>query len=43
MKVEVRNIANVKREKIAADESLEKSLSAFLADFSFENFELLEG
>ena len=43
MKVEVRNIANVKREEIAADESLEKSLSAFLAGFSFESFELLEG
>ena len=42
MKVEVRNIANVKREKIAADEDLEKPLSAFLAGFSFEGFELFE-
>ena len=42
MKTEIRNIANVKREKIAADESLEKSLSNFLADSIFESFELFE-
>ena len=42
MKTEIRNIVNVKREKIAADESLEESLSDFLADSIFENFELLK-
>ena len=42
MKTEIRNIADVKREKIAADENLEKPLSDFLANSIFENFELFE-
>ena len=43
MKAEVRNIADVEREEIAAGEGPEEPLSAFLAGFSFESFELPEG
>ena len=43
MKAEVRNIADVEREEIAAGEGPEEPLSAFLAGSSFEDFELFEG
>ena len=43
MKAEVRNIADVEREEIAAGEGPEEPLSAFLAGSSSEGFELPEG